>query len=257
MNKYFQLISQHFSINQQETLSVHRIKVALETGGIALILMGVSWALLFSYLKIWPLVLIDFLILFVGLTTLFLLKKHFLRSASFVLLLGLFSLAFSISLFMDIPSLATPRVIHLYFLSLAFYAYLLLSNEKLWLRNTVFVLLLCIFLIFSSTNISVANSLMIPESVRHIGAWINSATAISLLCLVLHIMQSDFILRTQIGNELSQALWENQFELYYQPQVNAQGVVFGSEALIRWNHPTRGVVSPAEFIPLAESIGLC
>lgn len=256
MNKYFQLISQHFSISTEEVLSDHRIRVALETGGIATTLMGASWALLFSYLKNWPLVLIDFLIIFVGLATLVLLKKRFLRSASAVLLSGLFGLAFSITLLMDTPSLANPRVMHLYFLSLAFYAYLLLGNEKLWLRNTVIVFFLCIFLIFSSTNLSVANSLVIPESVRHIGAWINSATAISLLCLVLHIMQSDFILRTQIGNELSQALWENQFELYYQPQVNAQGVVFGSEALIRWNHPIRGVVSPAEFIPHAESIGL-
>ncbi len=59
------------------------------------------------------------------------------------------------------------------------------------------------------------------------------------------------------GIELHQALEENQFELYYQPQFNLRTKkVFGAEALIRWNSPERGRVSPAEFIPLAEKTGL-
>ncbi len=59
------------------------------------------------------------------------------------------------------------------------------------------------------------------------------------------------------GIELHQALEENQFELYYQPQFNlSTKKVFGAEALIRWNSPEKGRVSPAEFIPLAEKTGL-
>jgi diguanylate cyclase (GGDEF)-like protein len=55
---------------------------------------------------------------------------------------------------------------------------------------------------------------------------------------------------------LRDALAEQQFCLYYQPQVSADGTVAGAEALVRWLHPVRGLVSPAEFIPLAEQTGL-
>jgi diguanylate cyclase (GGDEF)-like protein len=57
--------------------------------------------------------------------------------------------------------------------------------------------------------------------------------------------------------DLRKALKEEQFELYYQPKVSLiDGSITGAEALIRWNHPTMGLVSPADFIPIAESNGL-
>jgi diguanylate cyclase (GGDEF)-like protein/PAS domain S-box-containing protein len=56
---------------------------------------------------------------------------------------------------------------------------------------------------------------------------------------------------------LRQALETGQFSMYYQPKVSLErGEVVGAEALIRWRHPERGLVSPAEFIPLAEQTGL-
>lgn len=62
--------------------------------------------------------------------------------------------------------------------------------------------------------------------------------------------------RRQLETDLRHALMEEQFEVYYQPLVKARTqVLTGFEALIRWHHPERGMVSPAEFIPLAEEIG--
>jgi diguanylate cyclase (GGDEF)-like protein len=56
--------------------------------------------------------------------------------------------------------------------------------------------------------------------------------------------------------DLSLALQRNEFELYFQPQFNLHtDQVFGAEALIRWNHPEKGLVFPNDFIPLAESTG--
>ncbi len=61
----------------------------------------------------------------------------------------------------------------------------------------------------------------------------------------------------QMESELYKAAADNQFELYFQPQVDVNtGVIQGAEALLRWQHPLRGRISPAEFVPVLEASGL-
>lgn len=63
--------------------------------------------------------------------------------------------------------------------------------------------------------------------------------------------------RMSLENDLRRAIANHEFELYYQPQINThEGKIVGMEALIRWNHPERGMLAPNEFIPLAEETGL-
>ena len=63
--------------------------------------------------------------------------------------------------------------------------------------------------------------------------------------------------RLELGTALHAALERKQFVLHYQPQVElATGSVTGVEALLRWNHPQQGLVSPAEFVPVLEETGL-
>ena len=63
--------------------------------------------------------------------------------------------------------------------------------------------------------------------------------------------------RIALMAELGTALDEGQLELWYQPQASLQdGSIVGAEALIRWNHPTRGLVPPGAFVPFAERTGL-
>ncbi len=69
-------------------------------------------------------------------------------------------------------------------------------------------------------------------------------------------MAQRFLSRLSTINDLGRALKNQEFSLRYQPQVDAEtGQVVGAEALIRWEHPEKGMISPADFIPLAEQSG--
>ncbi len=69
-------------------------------------------------------------------------------------------------------------------------------------------------------------------------------------------MQDSINARVALETDLRHALAENQFQLFYQPQVYQNRQIIGAEVLIRWQHPLRGLVSPSDFIPLAEETGL-
>jgi len=68
-------------------------------------------------------------------------------------------------------------------------------------------------------------------------------------------LQASVNARVAMERDLRAAIRDNQFSLFYQPQLD-RGLLTGAEALIRWNHPTRGLVTPQEFVPLAEETGL-
>lgn len=68
---------------------------------------------------------------------------------------------------------------------------------------------------------------------------------------------NDAMVRMNLESDIRRAIRKNEFEMYYQPRVHLEsGDTVGMEALIRWRHPTRGMVSPNEFIPVAEECGL-
>ena len=69
-------------------------------------------------------------------------------------------------------------------------------------------------------------------------------------------MQTTVTARASLEAELHEAVNSAQFVLHYQPQGGTQARLKGVEALVRWQHPERGIVTPAEFIPVAESSGL-
>ena len=70
-------------------------------------------------------------------------------------------------------------------------------------------------------------------------------------------MHEGVLERLELRTDLHRAMATEQLELYYQPVVRlSDGSIAGVEALLRWNHPERGMVGPAEFIPIAEETGL-
>lgn len=78
----------------------------------------------------------------------------------------------------------------------------------------------------------------------------------NMVCVFDPEMERDLALRATLLADLRRALDCREFELLYQPQLDGDGRVVGCEALARWTHPQRGPISPAEFIPAAESGGM-
>ena len=76
-------------------------------------------------------------------------------------------------------------------------------------------------------------------------------------CFYTHDMNRRVTDRLRMETDLRQALEQNELELFYQPQVDVSSRrIIAMEALVRWNHPQQGVISPVRFIPLAEETGL-
>jgi len=76
------------------------------------------------------------------------------------------------------------------------------------------------------------------------------------VCFYHSSMQTEVDARLIICNGLRSAIKNNEFLLHYQPQINHRGELIGAEALIRWQHPERGMVPPDQFIAVAEDTGL-
>ncbi|MEY2655297.1 MAG: hypothetical protein RLZZ524_2325 [Pseudomonadota bacterium] len=68
-------------------------------------------------------------------------------------------------------------------------------------------------------------------------------------------LQAHLVSQSELEADLRQSIARDELALHLQPQVDTRGAMVGVEALLRWNHPTRGAVSPARFIPVAESSG--
>lgn len=70
-------------------------------------------------------------------------------------------------------------------------------------------------------------------------------------------LQSASLLRKEISQDLRQGIAKDHFQIYYQPIIDLQsGNIYKAEALIRWEHPIKGLISPADFIPIAEETGI-
>lgn len=70
-----------------------------------------------------------------------------------------------------------------------------------------------------------------------------------------HTMQHEITKRVSMETELQEAIKNREFILHYQPQVNNDGSIYGAEALVRWQHPSKGLIYPKDFISIAEEKG--
>lgn len=180
-----------------------------------------------------------------------------LRTASVLSVPSLFLVICAFCLFIDVPWEGVPRSVHMHLLSLAACAILLFRGEKAVLRIGMPVVCFGACMVFACTDVGFLNMKLLPPlDIRQAGVWINNAICFNTLGIVMFVMQADVTMRNAIEVDLRKAIAEGHFLLHYQLQVGDDGKIIGAEALLRWQHPRRGMISPGKFIPLAEETGL-
>lgn len=223
---------------------------------LVMLVIGVVWGVFFSYRGAWAIVLMDLALVFGGLGVFILTLRNQARSANLLLFSALIVIIAITTLVLDVPTPAAPRASHLYLLPLAVAALMAFRDEHLWLRYGMASLCLLLFVVLASTTWSPVLGYSLPDEVRVTGSWVQSGASMALLFMLLHILQTDTAERSELDRDLRTALREEQFSLYYQPQLDSHNRVVGAEVLIRWHHPQRGLVPPGEFIGHAEKTGL-
>ena len=233
-----------------------RMVVAYRYGSLAIAAIGLGWAVVFSAIGWWGVVAMDIVITVSGLSIYLLIRRGHL---AFGLLAGqavLMVIAIAMGLMLDVPNAEAPRVVHIYLLVVAALGYLNYQREKSRAQLILIGLCLLAFVVLASAPLASPFVVTMPDAVRSAGTWANTILATALLAGCIYAMQAEFIRKDRFSRDLMAALWNEEFQLVYQPQVNLSRATIGAEALLRWNSPQRGPVSPAEFIPQAEKAGL-
>jgi len=149
-----------------------------------------------------------------------------------------------------------PRTTHLFLVPLATGMYMGLRGTPPFWRHVIVAFVFLTFVVLACTSLGGHPAHNLPDELRVIGGKVNTVAAAVAMYLAMHIMQADVEARNAYEADLREAVRSEQLALHYQPQVDQDGKVLGAEALLRWPHPRRGMISPAEFIPLAERTGL-
>ncbi len=245
-----------WDLSAEEALHRRRVRRMLLAGGSVMMVAALWWGTYFGSQGWWWLVVSDVLIFTAGAAVAVLAWRRRLRPAALIILPVVLTVLVLQSLLLDVPSAAAPRSVHLYLLPLAVFALVAFRHDKPWLARGAPLLCLGLFMVFSATQAGWGGPFQLPDDLRVWGSWINAVLAVSTLFAMLYILQTDASPLTARQIELRKALDRGQMVLHYQPQVDAERGVVGAEALVRWRHPTRGLVMPGEFIPLAERTGL-
>lgn len=159
-------------------------------------------------------------------------------------------------LMFDVPQNGAPRVTHLFLPVLGMVGYLNHLRRPSRLQLLVIAASIVTFVVLHAADLRLPFAQPIPPELHRIGVWLNPAAAALIFCGAVYALQQRLSAPRGVARDLVAALRHGDLSLAYQPQVNQAGEIIGAEALLRWQHPSKGQIPPSTFIPAAEEVGL-
>jgi len=191
-----------------------------------------------------------------SLAMLVLVRLQLLRAASFVFATSAVLGVAGVALLVDIPSPGFPRTVHLFLIPTCIANIFLLQNEPPPIRVGLSALILAMFCLLGLYPLDLGVTAMTDLSGQRIAAFVNTLSAALAVFVVVTVMLEEAKETLKSEADFARAIIEGEIQAFLQPQRLADGTIVGAEALMRWRHPERGFVSPADFIPIAERSGL-
>jgi len=222
-----------------------RTITAFRYGSLVIAAIGAAWAIIFGIMGWWGIVALDAVILASGLSIHALVRRGQLALGLLVAQAVLIAIATIMALIIDVPTAEAPRVTHLYLLVVATLGFLNYQRKASPAQLALIALSLLLFVVFASAPLANPYEVVLPVALREAGTWANAIVATALLAGCIYAMQAELARNDRIGRDLLAALWNGEFHLVYQPQVDLDHQTIGAEALLRWDSPARGAVPPA------------
>ena len=236
-----------------ERIEQRRGRRVLLLSSLLVLLIGLGWCLFFAWRGDWVIVALT---LVLALAALALNWQQQGPGVAVMLILTLLGIVSMFAFVYDIPTPLLPRATHFHLLPLSVMAMTVFRGERPLLRHGMALLCLLAFVLLEVDPGISPLGYGLPDDVRRISAWAHPIAALLNLYVLIYFMQADSIGYSRLEDELRLALERSEFDVHYQPQIDSEGRVVAAEALLRWQHPRRGLVAPGNFIALAEQTGM-
>jgi EAL domain-containing protein (putative c-di-GMP-specific phosphodiesterase class I) len=252
------LASSYFKKRQKNYRAVkdQQLTIAAKANIFICIIFCLFWTIYFAFAQMWLIVYMDIFFTLISIFSLFLIYIN--RISTGILLSQFVLLVFPVifCLFFDVATNDRPQVAHLFLPAGAILGYLNYRRNPSFLQIILILLSIGCFIFFSGTSFNLESAIPLSEDIRDHGGWIATCVATLMICISIYTMQLEIQTENSMVQDLRLALAKEQFELFYQPQIDSSERLIGAEALLRWRHPVLGYVPTPDFIPAAENYGL-
>lgn len=252
------LASSYFKKRQKHYRAVkdQQLTIAAKANIFICIIFCLFWTIYFAFAQMWLIVYMDIFFTLISIFSLFLIYIN--RISAGILLSQVVLLVFPVifCLFFDVATNDRPQVAQLFLPAGAILGYLNYRRNPSYLQFILILLSIGCFIFFSGTSFNLESAIPLSEDIRDHGGWIATCVATLMICISIYTMQLEIQTENSMVQDLRLALAKEQFELFYQPQIDSSERLIGAEALLRWRHPVLGYVPTPDFIPAAENYGL-